>query len=324
MQSLIFGKLAHIAFETRIDEVLNSLAFILMGSFAIAYASSSYSGSMPMPKKISVNGIDLKYVEQGTGEPVVFVHGSNSDYRTWEPQRESISKHYRFIALSMRYFGDEPWLDNGEKFSVETHADDLVEFIRKTTSGPVHLVGWSYSGSVILTVAVRHPDLIKSLFLFEPSVPSIVEVPLAAKEIKEDRAAMVKDGLAAAKLGNNATAVRLFMDAANDKDGSFDALPEEAHTMMLENAKMLPLLLLAPPAPPLTCAQLKQLKFPVAILRGELARTFYKVIAVSMAECISGSQLTVVSKGRHLWPVADPQAFTEMLMKFLNSVEKAR
>jgi len=39
-------------------------------------------------KKVEVNGTRLQYVEQGSGEPIVFVHGAPHDLRAWEPVRE--------------------------------------------------------------------------------------------------------------------------------------------------------------------------------------------------------------------------------------------
>jgi len=41
-------------------------------------------------------------VERGTGEPVVFVHGSASDYRTWHSQLDELGQRYRTIAYSRR------------------------------------------------------------------------------------------------------------------------------------------------------------------------------------------------------------------------------
>ncbi len=42
-----------------------------------------------MPR-VHVNGVDLDYVDEGTGIPVVFSHGGSSDLRYWEPQRRVI------------------------------------------------------------------------------------------------------------------------------------------------------------------------------------------------------------------------------------------
>jgi pimeloyl-ACP methyl ester carboxylesterase len=42
-----------------------------------------------------VNGIEMPYEEQGSGVPVVFVHGAFYDSRVWEPQREAIAAKFR-------------------------------------------------------------------------------------------------------------------------------------------------------------------------------------------------------------------------------------
>lgn len=43
---------------------------------------------------VEVNGATLAYIEEGTGDPVVFVHGAISDLRTWQYQLSDIGRHY--------------------------------------------------------------------------------------------------------------------------------------------------------------------------------------------------------------------------------------
>src|SRR5947209_19225920 len=100
----------------------------------------------PQTRQLSVNGVELSYIEQGTGAPVVFVHGAFSDLRFWEPQRQAIAQQYRFIAYTYRYHGTAPWPDAGQDYSAATHAADLAAFIRELNAGPVHLVTLSYGG----------------------------------------------------------------------------------------------------------------------------------------------------------------------------------
>ncbi|MDQ3196662.1 MAG: alpha/beta hydrolase [Pseudomonadota bacterium] len=273
----------------------------------------------PAVKQMSVNGVSLSYLEQGKGAPLLFVHGSNADHRLWEPQREAFANNYRFIAIDQRYFGAAPWPDNGEKFSLETQTNDLAEFIRGLNAGPVNLVGWSLSGGSLLAVAVRHPELVKSLFIYEPALNTFVTDPADAKAVGDDRKAMAGPALVAAKAGNTPEAVKIFMDSVNAQPGSFDALSSAAKTVMLDNARMLPLLFAAPPPPQITCAQLGRIKAPVQIVRGELTRPFYKIIADTASRCITGSKLVVVPNARHLWPGQDPSAFNELLLSFLKS-----
>jgi len=57
----------------------------------------------PPPAKVHVNGVDLQYVDQGRGAPIVFVHGGLMDYREWAPVAEELSSTYRTIAYSRRF-----------------------------------------------------------------------------------------------------------------------------------------------------------------------------------------------------------------------------
>ncbi len=56
----------------------------------------------PQPRPVRVNEADLAYVEQGAGDPVVFVHGSLNGYRRWGEQLAPFAARYRAIAYSRR------------------------------------------------------------------------------------------------------------------------------------------------------------------------------------------------------------------------------
>ena len=52
---------------------------------------------------LPVNGYAMAYVEHGSGEPVILVHGTVSDYRYFRGQMEPFGDRYRTIALSLRH-----------------------------------------------------------------------------------------------------------------------------------------------------------------------------------------------------------------------------
>src|SRR4030095_15100442 len=109
-----------------------------------------------MMPQLRMSGIDLSYIEQGTGPPVVFVHGAWMDLRYWERQRQTIAMQYRFIAYTQRYHGTTPWPDAGQHYSAATHAADLAAFLGALQAGPVHLVAHSSGGVVATLVAIDH------------------------------------------------------------------------------------------------------------------------------------------------------------------------
>src|SRR4051794_33551574 len=135
----------------------------------------------------NANAIALKYVEHGCGPFVVFVHGIPADHRIWDGQREVVSEHYRYLAIDQRYFGAAPWPDDGRNYSLATHVNDLAAFIEQLGSPRVHVVGASYGGAVALVLAAKRPELVRSLFLYEPALVSVVSDPAAKLVLAEER-----------------------------------------------------------------------------------------------------------------------------------------
>lgn len=275
----------------------------------------------PRVQQARVNGVDPGYLDQGAGAPVVFVHGAPGDCRAWEGQREAVAQRYRFIAPTQRYFGTGPWPDDGARFSMGTHVDDLAALIAKLDAGPVHVVGWSYGGGIALALVTSHPEWVKSLFVFEPGLATFVTDPDDARVAGEDRKNMQAPALEAAKVGDIVGAVRLLVDGVSGQPGTFDRLASPMRSVLLENARTLPLSLSAPPPPPITCSQLGQIEVPVTIARGELTRSFYRIAAATAHRCIPESQLVILPGGRHWAPTEHPSAFNEVL---LDSLEEQR
>ena len=271
-------------------------------------------------KEVEINGFHAQYVEQGSGEPMVFVHGAPGDLRAWEPIREGIASKYRFIAYNQRYFGTEPWPDDGKNFGVPTHADDLVRFITSLNAGPVHLVGWSYGGLVATTAAVKNPSLVRSLILYEPNVISVLPAESAeGKAAREDRSKVFAPAIAATKAGDAVQAAKLALEAVFQLGpGGFDREPQAVQTRVLDNARTMPLIFGAPAPPPITCDMLKDFPQPTLVIRGEKTQALFLLISEAISKCIPGAQLVVLQNVNHNGPSRDPAAFTGAIFEFLS------
>ena len=192
--------------------------------------------SVPLPEiqHARVNGVDLAYLDQGHGVPVVFVHGAPGDHRFWEGQRQAVAERYRFIAPTQRYFGTGPWPDDGAGFSMPTHADDLAAFLRQLSGGPAHVVGHSYGGAIGIVLAVHHPEWVRSLFVFEPGLATFVTDPADAQVAGEDRKDMRAPAAIATEAGDTGAAVRLLMDGVTGQPGTFERLAPSLRSSLLE------------------------------------------------------------------------------------------
>jgi non-heme chloroperoxidase len=120
-------------------------------------------------RSIRVNGVELHYIDRGRGESVVFVHGALDDYRMWEAELEPFAQHYRVIAYSRRYNFPNENRPPGDGYSAINDAEDLAALVQKLQLAPAHFVAHSYGGYAALFLAVRHPELVRSLVLAEPA-----------------------------------------------------------------------------------------------------------------------------------------------------------
>ena len=265
-----------------------------------------------------VDATKLAYIEEGRGEPVVLVHGAVSDLRTWERQRAALASRHRVFTYTQRYFGTDPWAAGWPKFGARTQAADLAALIRGLGAGPVHLVAWSSGGHVALNVALHHPELVKSAFVFEPVIPSYVTDPTLLKAIGDDAAALVGPVIPALQAGDTTHAARLFIDSVAERPGYFDALAATAQTVVFDNARTLPLTLgEGERDAPITCEELATIKPPTAIGRGGAVRPFFRVIADAAARCMPRARHIIVPNAGHMWPADDVAGFSATVMRFI-------
>jgi pimeloyl-ACP methyl ester carboxylesterase len=268
-------------------------------------------------RQMRVNGTSLTYVEEGRGVPIVLVHGGIGDHRVWAPQREALGQTHRVIAIDQRYFGTAPWSDNGERFGLATQVDDLAAFIRGLNAGPVYLVGWSMSGPSTLSVAMRHPELVRGVLVYEPSIGLPQSDPALTKTMNDDRAAMFAEVRVMLKAGDAAAAAKALIDQVEDQPDTFATMPAWRQQIALDNARTLTPMFGNPPLPPPSCEQLGRIERPVTIMLGELSRPYFRLAAEAASRCIRGARLLIAPGQRHLSPARDPDRFTAALREFV-------
>lgn len=283
-------------------------------------ASENPEGSAVSIGFLEVHGARLSYAAEGQGPTVLFVHGALADFSMWDRHRAALAGPYRAVSFTQRYFGMEPWGSDWPPFGIETHSDDLLEVIRELGTGPVHLVAWSYAGHIALHAALRSPELFRSVFIYEPGVPTYVSDPADLAEFAADANAMFGPVFAAAQAGDNAEAVRRLIDGSGQRSGYFDAQPKERRDPQMERARTMPLQLAQSAPPVITCGQLSALTMPVCIARGEVTRLLFRIVSDAAARCIPNARHIVVPGTGHMWPDEDAAGFTATVLDFLKSL----
>ena len=99
------AQLAHFHAGRRFRFVLTTV-LLACACLMSCQASAQANTSTDTIRTSRVNGYDFAYAERGAAVPVVLVHGSLNDYRSWAAQMAPLGERYRVIALSSRTRAD--------------------------------------------------------------------------------------------------------------------------------------------------------------------------------------------------------------------------
>lgn len=113
-----------------------------------------------------VGDLNLHYLDQGQGQPVVLIHGNTSSSVWWEPTLARLDGGYRLIAPDLRGRGDTQGPSAG--WTVEMLADDVRGLLAQLGIGAAHLVGHSLGANIALQIALDDPAAVRSLVLLNP------------------------------------------------------------------------------------------------------------------------------------------------------------
>lgn len=115
-----------------------------------------------------VNGTRLYYEIHGSGkETIVFSHGLLWSGKMFAKQVESFKNRYRCVVYDHRGQGRSDVPEKG--YDMETIYEDALGLIRVLALSPCHFAGLSMGGFVAMRLAIRNPELLKSVILMETS-----------------------------------------------------------------------------------------------------------------------------------------------------------
>jgi non-heme chloroperoxidase len=265
-------------------------------------------------------GVDLAYVEQGRGEPVVFVHGSVNDYRAWSAQLAPFGELYRAVAYSRRYHWPNPQPRPGTTYTVAEHVADLASLIESLGLVPAHIVGSSYGALTALTLAVERPDLVRSLVLGEPPLlPWLARLPDGPALLDAFLTNAFGPAREAFDRGETEAGVRLFIDGVIGP-GAFDRLPPGARAMMLENAAAEGIETSTPPDqyfPALSTEDVSRIDVPTLLVQGDVSPAMFGRITDELARVLPRAERTTIPAASHGMHAQNPAAYTAAVLAFL-------
>src|SRR5687767_6893545 len=152
---------------------LAAIAAVL--ALALAAPASAANGSYA-----SVNGLKMYYEIEGTGRPLVLLHGGLCTIEVCLGKlRPALAKGWKTIAIEQQAHGRTA--DRDRPLTHEQMAEDTAALLRQLKIRNADFFGYSMGGSIALRIALRHPDLVRKVVIIGTSfnneglIPGLVE-----------------------------------------------------------------------------------------------------------------------------------------------------
>lgn len=142
---------------------------------------------------VNIHGMDVHYKIEGSGMPIVLLHGTGSSLHTWDAWTAELTSHYKVVRLDLPAYGlTGPRPDRD--YTMDKNTEFLNEFLTQLGIDSFHLGGNSFGGLVSFLYAHDFPEKVDKLILIDaagfptndvPAVFKLAQNPLAAAILKK-------------------------------------------------------------------------------------------------------------------------------------------
>jgi 3-oxoadipate enol-lactonase len=257
---------------------------------------------------IDLDGVSLHYTDEGSGEPVVLIHGFPLSLELWKPQRAALSAGYRVIAPDLRGHGrSDPPPDD---LSIGQYADDVVALMDALGIGAATVGGLSMGGYVVMALLRRHPNRVRGIMLMATKATADTE---SGKQGRNEMIALAQSEGAAAVADKMLPRMLTARTRAEDPE-----LVEFVRSMMasISVAGIVGALKALRDRPDST-STLQGLRLPALILGGAEDEIATRADLEAMHHAIPGSVLELVPDAAHLVNLEQPEAVNRAILGFL-------
>ncbi|MEI7624907.1 MAG: alpha/beta hydrolase [Actinomycetota bacterium] len=266
---------------------------------------------------IDVNGIELFYKREGSGEPLVMIPGMSANHLDWPDSYTGLLKdHFDLVTFDGRGCGDSGVCT--EPFTIAELADDVAGLISALGLGSAHIMGISMGAQVALELAVSHPDLVRTLTAGGAS-PGVDRIPANQATID-----MLARGLGVGVAGDRRGGLEILHEVNSSVEFARDI---EARDRIVDGRLSRP----APSVDVMTWSmgacithdildRLHEVSAPTLLIYGSEDRLVPVANAKLIHDRIAGSRVELIEGAGHVYFLQFPELSAQMIIDFVQSV----
>jgi pimeloyl-ACP methyl ester carboxylesterase len=143
----------------------------------ISKAEAKKELALPSSHFINWRGAELHYTDEGSGYPVLMMHGFGGSVRNFSKLANNLKGQFRVVRVDLPGFGLSDFPDMGSKPNYIKMYSDYLTFILDTLHlDSVYIIGNSMGGGMAWLTAAQHPDKVKKLVLLSSAGYDVANV----------------------------------------------------------------------------------------------------------------------------------------------------
>jgi pimeloyl-ACP methyl ester carboxylesterase len=253
------------------------------------------------------------------GPTVICLHSSASSARQWAPLQDALGAGFRTVTPDLLGYGaQDDWVYE-RALSLDDEARQIEPLIAAEENG-VHLVGHSYGGAVALHLALRNPERVRSVSLYEPVLFNLLhEDPAssaAAVEIGSVRIAVRR----AVYSERAEQAAQMFVDYWSGP-GAWGALPDRRRHPIVARMRKVDAEFDAVFYNVTSLFAYRRLAMPVLAMVGETTRRPPRRILDLLTTVLTDVTRQEIAGAGHLGPLTHAEQVNARIRAFLGAQE---
>ncbi|TAJ84153.1 alpha/beta hydrolase [Reyranella sp.] len=263
-----------------------------------------------MPTLDLPQGKKLTYREEGDGPPLLLVHGSPGDSRSWGRVAPHLRDRFRVLAVDLPGYGGSDGVPD-EPVGRAALMGAAVARLAESCGQPVRLAGHSYGGVVAVQAALQAvPGTVERLALFEP-------VFFRALQLMDDRAALDPaaahfEDYAGRAIAGEPAVVRLMIDYWFG-EGAFTRMPEPVRGYLEANAPRNALDVRSSFNDVATAEQLRAFDHPVLVAYGDRSPEIVQAIGRGLMKLLPNARMEALAGANHGMLDSHPEAVARLI-----------
>mgnify|MGYP002713166933 CR=1 FL=1 len=265
-----------------------------------------------------VNSVQLAYKDQGSGIPILCIHGSWDDHHSWDGVAAILRQEFRVISYDRR--GHSASTAPPGQGHLCDDVSDALALINELGLSSAHIVGHSYGANVAVALAGQFPADTQSLFVHEPPLFSLLNADSELEQLRSFAAERMQRAADLIKSGQIENAARLFIEEVAFGEGSWETLFSHSdRRTILANADTWLDQFQDPQRLAVDVTRLQAYPHRITLSGGSASLPCYRAVNRLISHLLPKAFTVTIEGGAHGAHLSHPQAVADAIRSHVNS-----